>query len=202
MNRRITKTTIIMSLAVLGILLFPVVLQPEKEEATDEAVLDVTSEPIAEAVPTQSPSPTAALERFSSPVRRYTRSVVNLRAGPSTDFDTVGSLPANTALDVIGKQGDWYRILVNDREVYVAGWLTRDALSPVSLTDRVGKIRRRRLTIAVSSVGNVKPKTTGPGAGTHFRITIASGTRSPRANQWPHSPSSLQSCHLLPARTR
>ena len=117
-----------MSFAVLSIFAFEAHIQFQPYEDMAEAV----TKDVEETPPTQSPTPTAAIERFSSPARRYTHSGVNLREGPGTDFRLIGSVPANTALDAIGKQGDWYVIRRDDRKVYVAAWLTHDAPLPVS----------------------------------------------------------------------
>ena len=80
--------------------------------------------------PSRTPVPTAAsafnVNRYSSPQTRYTHGTVNLRKGPGTSFDRIGSVSVNAALQVIGKSGDWYLIRHNGREVFIAGWLTFD----------------------------------------------------------------------------
>ena len=66
------------------------------------------------------------IRRISPPVARQTRGAVNLRSGPGTSFDLVGSVAANTVLRVIGEIEDWYLISHNGLEVFIAGWLTYD----------------------------------------------------------------------------
>ena len=88
--------------------------------------------PSATAIPpSRTPVPTAApaysVNRYSSPQTRYTHGNVNLRIGPGTSYDLVGSVSVNAALQVIGKSGDWYLIHHNGREVFIAGWLTFDS---------------------------------------------------------------------------
>ncbi|MCY4536988.1 MAG: SH3 domain-containing protein [Chloroflexi bacterium] len=81
--------------------------------------------------PSRTPVPTTApafsVNRYSSPQTRYTHGTVNLREGPDTSYDLVGSVAVNTALQIVGKSGDWYLIRHNGAEVFIAGWLTFDA---------------------------------------------------------------------------
>ena len=81
--------------------------------------------------PSRTPVPTAAsafnVNRYSSPQTRYTHGTVNLRKGPGTSYDRVGSVSVNAALQVIGKSGDWYLIRHNGAEVFIAGWLTHNS---------------------------------------------------------------------------
>ena len=132
MNSEIKKTIVCMSVAFVMILATPVCLH----SLLDREIVDVTSEIVEEPTPTQPPSPTAAIERYPSPVRRYTRNRVNLRAGPGTDYPQVDSVSANTELEAIGKSGDWYVIRRDAREVYVADWVTYDTPLPVSSDGR------------------------------------------------------------------
>lgn len=88
--------------------------------------------PTATAVPPSStPAPTASsaysVNRYASPQTRYTHGAVNLRKGPDTSYDLLGSVPVNAVLQVVGKSGDWYLIRHNGGEVFIAGWLTFDA---------------------------------------------------------------------------
>ncbi len=82
--------------------------------------------------PKQSSTSIANLERYSSPARRYTHSRVNIRTGPGAQYPLVETVPADTALEIVGKNGDWYLIRHDGREVYIAGWLTHDAPLPAS----------------------------------------------------------------------
>ena len=87
---------------------------------------------VATSTPTPAPTATRApptkqtipLTRYSQPLRRFTHETVNVRKGPGTSYDLVGSVSVNAALQVIGKSGDWYLIRHNGREVFIAGWLT------------------------------------------------------------------------------
>ena len=81
--------------------------------------------------PSRTPVPTAAsaliVNRYSSPQTRYTHGTVNLRKGPGTSFDRIGSVSVNAPLQIVGKSGDWYLIRHNGREVLIAGWLTHSS---------------------------------------------------------------------------
>ena len=82
---------------------------------------------LAEVPPLRQPNSLGVnLERFSSTSRNYTHGQVNVRAGPGTHYPLLDSVPAGTALEVVGKSGDWYLIRRGEREVYIAGWLTFD----------------------------------------------------------------------------
>ena len=88
--------------------------------------------PIASPVPTIPPTaspvpptqPSFAVTRISPPMTRQTRGEVNLRGGPGTTYEEVGSVSANSTLQIIGESGDWYVISVNGRDVFIASWLT------------------------------------------------------------------------------
>lgn len=49
--------------------------------------------------------------------------VVNLRAAPTTGSAMVGRALQGESLDVLGKEGDWYRVSKNGSACWVAGWL-------------------------------------------------------------------------------
>lgn len=50
-------------------------------------------------------------------------SVVNLRAAPTTGSGIVDRAQQGQALEVLGKQGDWYQVVNNGKTCWVAGWL-------------------------------------------------------------------------------
>ncbi len=81
---------------------------------------------------------TASLTRYASPERKYTHSRLNVRTGPGTHHALFESLPAGTALVVIGKSGDWNMIRRGGRELYVAAWLIHDTPLPASLEPHAG----------------------------------------------------------------
>ena len=76
------------------------------------------------ATPVSPTQPSFVVKRISPPVTRQTRGEVNLRGGPGTTYKQVGSVPANSTLQIIGESGDWYLISRNGRDVFIASWLT------------------------------------------------------------------------------
>ena len=102
---------------------------------------------IETSTPTPAPTATRAsptkqtfpLTRYSQPLRRFTHGTVNLRQGPDTTYDKVGSVPASATLRVYGRSGDWYLIKRNGRDAFIAGWLTYDmpTVTPVRRTTSV-----------------------------------------------------------------
>jgi len=83
--------------------------------------------------------PEYAVTRISPSERRYTRKTVNLRRGPGTVYEKVGSVPGNTTLRIIGVSGDWYLTQRNGREVFIAGWLTYDLPTATPVVRRAAK---------------------------------------------------------------
>ena len=55
---------------------------------------------------------------------RHTHVYLNIRSGPSTDFDKVGLARPCTNIEVIEPSGEWFKVKHGDGEGYVAGWFT------------------------------------------------------------------------------
>ena len=49
----------------------------------------------------------------------YTQDYVNIRREPSTTAEIIMTVAENTALEVIGEDGDWYRVNTSEGEAYV-----------------------------------------------------------------------------------
>ena len=49
----------------------------------------------------------------------YTEDYVNIRKEPSTTAEIMMTVEENTALEVIGEEGDWYRVNTSEGEAYV-----------------------------------------------------------------------------------
>lgn len=90
---------------------------PDSEETEGEEEIDGSEEP--------------TLEDLFEPVYvTVTGSSVNLREGPGTRFDKVGSAQAGDRLEVIYFMEHWINIKMQDgQEGFIAGWLT-DAKLP------------------------------------------------------------------------
>lgn len=48
---------------------------------------------------------------------------VNLRSGPATSYEKVGTASHGQQMEVLAKQGEWYQVNYQGRSVWVAGWL-------------------------------------------------------------------------------
>ena len=91
--------------------------------------------PTATASPIPVPTSAFAVRRFASPLIRYTHGAVNLREGPGTRYQQVGSVAAGASLQALGQSGDWYLIEHNGRDAYIASWLTYNS-PPAAATSR------------------------------------------------------------------
>ncbi|ACX51628.1 N-acetylmuramoyl-L-alanine amidase [Ammonifex degensii KC4] len=93
--------------------------------------------PLEEAVPSR--GITAREDKpVSSPAAppnsvEVTGSVVNLRAGPGTDYPVVGQVSRGTRLVVVGEARGWYNVVLPDgRRAFIAGWLARPREEAIS----------------------------------------------------------------------
>ena len=104
-------------------------------EIDDIEAADTPSETLSETVETITPTPTTTPEATTTPQpttqaytvtkldkTMYAKSSVNVRKGPSADFERLGSLNANQQVKVTGKsdQTGWFRIEFNGSEAYVS----------------------------------------------------------------------------------
>ena len=98
--------------------------------------------------PTATPEPAFTVRRISPPLTRETRDFVNLRSGPGTQYDKVGTVGSRTRLSIIGESGDWYLIRHAGREVFIASWLTFDlpTATPVIRRTATPRISVRRFS--------------------------------------------------------
>lgn len=99
------------------------------EEAQPEATPEPTPEPIA--VPTYdglSVQPTTYYNEGEQPGYTVTPdNNLNMRAGPSTDYDVLGKVPAATAVTALGTNEDGSWVVVNYNGIY--GWLKTEYLN-------------------------------------------------------------------------
>ena len=108
-------------------------------EKKEEAKAKTKSEPETEKAPAED---TQAVEksfddkdivRNENPVTMYVKSPVNVRSGPSTDYDIVGNVTEGTELEVLGRYTDkgWYLINYNGQEAFVShNYLVKDKPEP------------------------------------------------------------------------
>jgi murein DD-endopeptidase MepM/ murein hydrolase activator NlpD len=78
---------------------------------------------------TNTPAKPLALEAIT------TDEDVNLRRGPGKEFSSLGKLPKGLSVDLLSRQGQWYRI---ETPAGVLGWMTGDYLQiPTGVVERV-----------------------------------------------------------------
>lgn len=80
----------------------------------------------------------------AGPVRKVyvTGTTVNIRSGPSLNFDVIQVVKADTALEVVGEETDWYQVKLDTGQI---GWIAK---STVTLDPpESAKIRRLEETV-------------------------------------------------------
>lgn len=71
----------------------------------------------------------------------YTTDYVNIRSTPSTDLENIIMVvEENTALEVIGEEGDWYKVNTSEGEAYVS----KDVLSTERTVTNRGSVDREK----------------------------------------------------------
>lgn len=86
-----------------------------------------TPSPTASPEPTPSPTPELVVERFESEQTMYVSSPVNVRMGPSTDYELCGHLNTSAPVTVKGvADTGWYMIVYNDQECFVSNNYLQD----------------------------------------------------------------------------
>ncbi len=64
-------------------------------------------------------------EQIAVKVGWVARPEVNLRAGPGTKYDELGELVLSTQVIIIGQQGDWYKVLLDNGKI---GWVAKELI--------------------------------------------------------------------------
>ena len=70
----------------------------------------------------------------------YAKDYINIRKEPNTSSEAIMVVSPNTALKVIGEEGDWYKVSTSDGEAYVSKDVVSD--SKVTITNR-GDVNRK-----------------------------------------------------------
>lgn len=108
----------------------------KKEEAKEEikAEPETEKDPAEDTQTDEKSFDDKDIVRNESPVTMYVKSPVNVRSGPSTDYDIVGNVTEGTELEVLGRYTDkgWYLINYNGQEAFVShNYLVKDKPEPV-----------------------------------------------------------------------
>ena len=86
---------------------------PEEQANTDDSETDIEPEAVS--------FPEYEVTELDEPMVMYASTSVNVRQGPSTDFEIVGSLKPGRDVTVTGQADtDWYEILYNEEKVFVS----------------------------------------------------------------------------------
>lgn len=98
-------------------------LQPYKEKP---------KQPAPDPKPTPKPKPKPTIEIIeASGEYTVTASALNIRSGPGTNYERIGSLPYGTKVKVNGKTKDnWFRIQWNGKEGFISGQYITDQPVP------------------------------------------------------------------------
>ena len=122
-------------------------------------------------LPTEAPAPTASTTEPTTTTTTAPRNVMvvtadslNVRTGPGTDYDVLGTLSQGEEVVVLALEGDWYRIRYQSSEAYVHA----DYLMAVGETSAT--------TVATTTTTTEETTTTTPEATTE---TTTSTTKKP-----------------------
>lgn len=79
------------------------------------------------AEPVQAELPEEEPPEEEDPVYMYSTGNLNLRTGPGSDFDIILTIPANSRVQVLNQDGNWYEVLYQEKSGYSAAkYLTEE----------------------------------------------------------------------------
>jgi uncharacterized protein YraI len=117
-----------------------------------------TSMPMAD-VPEQTPTPepTNIPEEKQVPIVTASEGDVNLRSGPSTDYDIVGTLVAGQSLEIVGRNADstWWQVSSPDG-LY---WIADEVTTVSNVNDSIPEVEAPPTPIATEPPTTMEPTT-------------------------------------------
>jgi hypothetical protein len=90
-------------------------------EPTQTAVPNTPAPPTPTAQPTELPTPVVPTALPPRPYLQTSHNSVNIRRGPSTWYNKIGSLKEGMELPVTGRMGEWWQVEVADDVGFVSG---------------------------------------------------------------------------------
>ncbi len=107
-----------------------ITLNTASSEDTPKQKPEQEPEQEPETVPEQKPetSPEIKVEEMGPQDGLVMTGSLNIRSGPSTDYDRVGSLKAGNVITIIGKSGNWYKITTGK----VTGFVSAKYVTPMN----------------------------------------------------------------------
>ena len=149
-------------------------LEPKPEP---EPKSELEQEPKQESEPTPEPDPISKLKDPSSftisPVDPsliyHTTDSLNLRVGPSTDYDRITTLSAGAELTPIGKYNKWIKVSINGNEGFVHGdYIGIKEEKPEPVKDHRPKYQPMSFTFNGPNAKTLKYKNGGRDKGQHI----------------------------------
>ena len=113
----------------------------------------------------------------------YAKSTVNVRKGPSTDFDKVGSLSAGKQVKVVGQsdQTGWYLIQFDGKEGYVSNSYLQD--KPVETTTPKPTTTKKPSTTSGGG-SSAEETTTKPAGDMSYSEQVAANPNNHKADKY------------------
>jgi D-alanyl-D-alanine carboxypeptidase len=133
MNKSLKIVILLTMVIIAAILIFPNIIQREyatiaeeedKIEASKESISQDKEENL-EVDEEINPQDEENVDKLEEPIKKYTLDNLNMRTGPSTDFERILTIPIGEEIMVMGQENGWDKITYNDKTGFAsANYLT------------------------------------------------------------------------------